>query len=101
VEASKKTLMKILKKKLPNKKGGWVEYIPKILWSYRTTSRTTTRETPYSLMFGTEVVIPAEIGSPSFRIQHYNPDLNDSGINLYLDLLHEKREIARIRVAAY
>jgi hypothetical protein len=92
VETTNKTLMKILKKKLPSKKGGWVEYIPEVLWSYRTTNRTATGETPYSLTFGTEAVIPAEIGSPSFRVEHYNPGLNSDGINLYLDLLQEKRE---------
>jgi len=101
VEATNKTLMKTLKKKLPCRKGGWVEYISEVLWSYWTTSRTTTRETPYSLTFGTESIILAEIGSPNLRIQHYNPGLNDAGINLHLDLLHEKQEEARIQVAAY
>jgi hypothetical protein len=58
--------MKILKKKLPSKKGGWVEYIPEVLWSYWTTSQTATGETPYSLTFGTKFVNPVEIGSPNF-----------------------------------
>jgi ribonuclease HI len=101
VEATNKTLMKILKKKLTEKKGAWVEFIPEVLWSYRTTTRTPTGETPYSLTFGTEAVIPAEIGSPSFRVSHYNPGLNDVGINLHLDLLPEKREEATVRMAAY
>jgi len=93
--------MKTLKKKLPCRKVGCVEYISKVLWSYRITSKTATRETPYSLTFRTEAVIPAEIGFPSFRIQHYNPSLNDAAINLHLDFLHEKREEERIQVATY
>jgi hypothetical protein len=78
-----------------------VEYIPEVLWSYRPTNQTTTGETPYFLTFGTEAIILAEIGSPSFPIQPYNPDLNDEGITLHLDLLHEKREEAKTRGATY
>jgi hypothetical protein len=66
-----------LKKKLEKKKGAWVEYISEVLWSYRTTIRTLTGKTPFSLIYGTKVVIPAEVGSPSFRVAYYNPGLND------------------------
>jgi len=80
-------LVRTLKKKLEKKKGAWVEYIPEVLWSYRTTSRTLTGETPFSLTYGTEAVIPAEVGSPSFRVAYYNSGLNDESIKLHLDLL--------------
>jgi hypothetical protein len=46
--------------------------------------------TPFSVTYGTEAVIPSEVGSPSFRASYYNPGLNDEGINLHLDLLPEK-----------
>jgi hypothetical protein len=64
--------VRTLKKKLQKKKGFWVEYIPEVLWSYRTTIRTPTGETPFSLTYGTEAVIPAEIGSSSFKMAYYN-----------------------------
>jgi len=54
VEATNKTLVRKLKKKLEKKKGAWVEYVPEVLWSYRTTKRTPTGETPFSLTYGTE-----------------------------------------------
>jgi hypothetical protein len=76
VEATNKTLVKILKKKLLKRKGGWVEYLQEVMWSYRTTPSSATSETPYSLAFRVEAVIPIEIGSPSYRIQHYNPGFN-------------------------
>jgi transposase InsO family protein len=101
VEATNKTLVKILKKKLPKRKGGWVEYLLEVMWSYRTTTSSATSETPYSLAFGVEAVIPVEIGSPSFRIQHYNPRFNSEGLKLHLDLLEEKREEVRVRTSAY
>jgi hypothetical protein len=77
VEATNKTLVRTLKKKLEKKKWAWVEYIPEVLWSYRTTRRTPMGETQFSLTYGTEAVIPAEVGSPSFRVAYYNPGLND------------------------
>lgn len=101
VEATNKSLVKILKKKLSKRKGGWVEYLPEVLWSYRTTASSATSETPYSLTFGNEAVIPVEVGSPSFRIQHYNPEFNDEGLKLHLDLLEERRERAKIKTNAY
>jgi hypothetical protein len=78
-----------------------VEYLPEVMWSYRTTPSSATSETPYSLAFGVEAVIPVEIGSPSYRIQHYNPRFNSEGLKLHLDLLEEKREEARVRTFAY
>jgi hypothetical protein len=41
--------------------------------------RTPIEETPFSLTFRTETIIPAEVGSPSFRVSHYNLGLNDEG----------------------
>ena len=58
VEGTNKTIKKLLKKKLQQKKGLWVEELPNVLWAYRTTRRTTIEETPYSLVFGTESVLP-------------------------------------------
>jgi hypothetical protein len=101
VEATNKTLIQMLKKKLGRKKGAWVEYLPKVLWSYRTTVRTATGETPFALTYGMEAVIPVEVGSSSFRVAHYNPGLNEEGINLHLDLLQERREDAHAACAAY
>lgn len=46
-------------------------------------------------------MIPAKVGSLSFRVSHYNPGLNDEGITLHLDLLQERRDEARITWAAY
>jgi len=83
VEATNKTLVRTLKKNLEKKKkGAWVEYIPEVLWSYRTTKRTPMGETLFSFTYGTEAVIPAEVGSPSFRVAYYNPGFNDEKIQV-------------------
>ena len=46
----------------------WHEKLPFALLGYRTTVRTSTGATPYLLVYGTEVVIPAEFEIPSLRV---------------------------------
>lgn len=96
VEATNKTLLKTLKKKLGKKKRAWAEYVPEVLWAYRTMTRTPTGATPFSLTYGSEAIIPAEVGSPSFQVSYYNPGLNDEGIKFNLDLLQERRDEAQV-----
>nr|GEV83590.1 reverse transcriptase domain-containing protein [Tanacetum cinerariifolium] len=48
-------------------KKGWVDELPNVLWAHRTSLKTSNEETPYSLMFGSEAVIPAEIGMPTHQ----------------------------------
>ncbi|XP_070046272.1 uncharacterized protein [Nicotiana tomentosiformis] len=67
VEAANKNIKKILRK-MVNNYMQWNEKLPFSLLGYRTTVRTSTGETPYLLVYGTEVVIPAEVEIPSFRI---------------------------------
>lgn len=50
-----------------NKKD-WHERLPEALWAYRTTCRTPTQATPYSLVFGGEAVLPLEVQIPSLRV---------------------------------
>ncbi|KAG9446503.1 hypothetical protein H6P81_012631 [Aristolochia fimbriata] len=67
-EAFNKTLCKILKKTVGAHKRSWDEKLPEALWAYRTTARTPTQSTPYSLVYGTEAVLPLEVQLPSLRI---------------------------------
>ena len=46
----------------------WHEKLPYALLGYRTAIRTSTGATPYSLMYGMEAVLPAEVEIPSLRI---------------------------------
>ncbi|XP_024028364.1 uncharacterized protein LOC112093682 [Morus notabilis] len=91
VEAVNKILKYTLKKRLDDLKGKWAEELPKVLWAYRTTSRTTTGETPFSMAYGVEAVLPVEIETPTLRTVVHNDDDNAEGMNGELDLLEEKR----------
>ena len=66
VEVANKTIKDNLKKKLERLKGAWVDELPMVLWAYRITPKEATWETPFSLVFETEAVIPAEVGLPSY-----------------------------------
>ena len=58
-------------------KGAWLEELPSILWAYRTTTRTPTRETPFNLTYGTEAVILVEVGLISLRRELFDERSND------------------------
>ena len=60
-------LLKIIEAKLDDAKGAWLEELPKVLWAYRTTARIPTGETPFRLTYGTEAVLPVEVGVTSIR----------------------------------
>ena len=71
--------------------------LPFALHGYRTSARTSTGATPYSLVYGMEVVLPIELHIPSLRI------MKDAGLNKddwiqtrldQLNLIDEKRFIA-------
>ena len=66
-EASKKTLLTALKKRLDSAKGKWVEELPGVLWAYRTTAWKPTGISPFVLTYGMEAVIPTKIGLPTIR----------------------------------
>ena len=49
VKAVNKMIKHTLKTKLKDLRGRWVYELPKLLWAYKTTARSTTRETSFSL----------------------------------------------------
>ena len=76
VEAVNKIIKLNLKMKLEECKGLWAEELPKVLWAYKMTSRTSTRETPFSLTYGVEAMILVEVRTPSLRRETYDQEEN-------------------------
>ena len=94
--------MEGIKTRLGRERKGWVDELPNVLWAHRTSLKTSNGETPYSLTFGCEAVIPAEVGMPTHRTMMIKSEKdNDEEIRLNLDLLIERREAAAIREARY
>nr|GEX91593.1 reverse transcriptase domain-containing protein [Tanacetum cinerariifolium] len=66
------------------------------LWAHRTMIKSSNEGTPFSLTYGTKVVIPAEIGMPTLRTSKIDMVQNDEALEINLDLLEERREQAAI-----
>ncbi|GJV17147.1 reverse transcriptase domain-containing protein [Tanacetum coccineum] len=66
VERANKSLMHGMKARLGRERTGWVDELPNVLWAHQTMLKTSNGETPFSLTYGSEAVIPAEIGMPTF-----------------------------------
>ena len=98
-EAVNKIIVNRLKKRLDNAKGKWVEELSHVLWTYRTTPRKSSGETPFSMTYVAEVVIPLETGFPTSRTSSFNPNDNDKQLTKSLDLIEEKRENAMVQLA--
>ncbi|XP_075099396.1 uncharacterized protein LOC142176186 [Nicotiana tabacum] len=81
-------------------KGKWPEVLPGVLWAYKTTAKTSTGETPFSLVYDVEALIPVEIGELSTRYTQATEESNEEKMRVNLDLLEERRETALIRMAA-
>ena len=82
-----------------------MEELPHVLWTYRTTPRRSTGETPFSMTYGAEAVIPLETGFPTMKTNSFNPSDNDEhlkkNLDLIEDLIEEKRENAMVQLAYY
>ena len=91
----------MIKTRLKGAKGLWPEELPSILWAYRITARTPTGETPFRLTYGTEAVIPVEIGLTTWRTNNYDEGSNDVQLRSNLDLVDEVRAQAEARTRVY
>ena len=66
-EVTNKTLIKIISKMSQEYTGGWAMHLPDALWAYKKSPKLAIGFSPFSLVYGTEVVSPAEIMTPSLR----------------------------------
>ncbi|KAJ9539491.1 hypothetical protein OSB04_032224 [Centaurea solstitialis] len=96
-ESSNKVIINSILKRLKEAKGKWVEELPSVLWANRTTPRTSTGQTPFSLVYGCEAVLPIESQLPIAR--HRTMEQNVIDLYYNLDALEELREKAFQKMA--
>ncbi|GJY42976.1 reverse transcriptase domain-containing protein [Tanacetum coccineum] len=96
VERANISLGEGIKARLDERSKDWIEELSHVLWSHRTMIKSSNEETPFSLTYGTEAVIPAEIGMPTLQTIEVDPTKNDEALEVNLDLVEEKREQAAI-----
>jgi len=95
------SLLKIIKTRLEGAKGIWLEELSSILWVYRTMTRTPIGKTPFRLTYGSKVVIPAEVGLASYKVDNYDERRDNKTMRLQLDLVDEVRAAAEQRLTRY
>ncbi|XP_022014162.1 uncharacterized protein LOC110913648 [Helianthus annuus] len=100
VEKENRSLLDGIKRRLGYEGSSWVEELPNVLWAHRTMPKTSNNETPFSLTYGTEAMIPTEVGLPSLRRLITDND-NERLLREGLDLLEERREATTINEATY
>ncbi|GJR57387.1 reverse transcriptase domain-containing protein [Tanacetum coccineum] len=99
VERANRSLGEGIKARLGKDNKNWIEEISHVLWAHRIMIKTSNGDTLFSLTYGTEVVIPAEIGMPTFKTAKVDMEKNDEALQINLELLEEKREQAAIAEA--
>ena len=100
-EAINKVIINGIKKRLDDAKGKWVEEMPHVLWTYRITPCRSTGETPFSMTYGAETVIPLEIGFLTLKTSSFSLNSNENLLERGLDLIEERRENAMVQLAYY
>nr|XP_025703596.1 uncharacterized protein LOC112805422 [Arachis hypogaea] len=95
VESANKIILLGPKKRLDNKKSAWANELASVLWSYRTTEQSSTKETLFRLTYGLDAVIPVEIREPSPQLL-----LKGVGEAVEKDLIDEAREMAHLTETA-
>jgi len=91
---SNRIILDNLCKSLDKAKDKWADKLPGVLWAYRTTKCVPTDETPFSLAYGMEAIIPVDINMPTFRVE---------GVvqNQMIPYSEERRQPVQIHIAAY
>ena len=77
------------------------EELPNVLWAYWITPRRFTGETPFSLTYGGEAVIPTEVSLCNAQVSTFVLVENEELMVKQLDSLEEHRESATIKLAEY
>lgn len=92
VEAFNKILEKGLTKIVSANRDDWDERVPAKLWAYRTTVKQTHKQTLFQLVYGQEVVVPAEFIVPSIFISEATKMIDDAYLKERMEQLMELDE---------
>ncbi|XP_071714676.1 uncharacterized protein [Rutidosis leptorrhynchoides] len=98
-EVTNRDIVSRFKKRLNEKRIGWVDELSNVLWAYRTTFKKSTGETPFSLVYGSEAMIPAEILVPTHRVANFDETANNDALCENLNFVDERRLMAAIKEA--
>jgi hypothetical protein len=85
-----------------NKSGPkWLQQLPVVVWSLRTTLIRATGFTPFFLVYGAEAILPTDLEYGSPRVRGYDEGANQRARENSLDQLDEARTMALMYSARY
>nr|AAK52152.1 putative gag-pol polyprotein [Oryza sativa Japonica Group] len=96
-EASNKSLIKLIKRKISDYPRQWHTRLAEALWSYRMACHGSIQVPPYKLVYGHEAVLPWEIRIGSRRTELQNDLMADEYYNLMAD---EREDLVQSRLRA-
>ena len=99
-------VLKILKRMKHEYGGKWSDHLTFVLWACRSSMKTATGFSPFSLVYRTEAINPVELVVPTPRVvleenQKDTKDTNNQRRLAVLEGLDEEREVARRRSLRY
>ena len=105
-EATNKVLIKIISKMSQEYTGGWATNLLDTLWGYRKLPKFAIGFSPFSLVYGTEVVSPVEVMTLSLRVmQIHGKEKKEEAFTVEmcedLEGLNERREEAQEHSCRY
>jgi hypothetical protein len=90
-----------LYKELEDYGSKWIEELLKVVWALRTQVSKATEYSPFFLVYGSEVVLPADLIWTSLRIEQYDEGEAKHTRRLELDNTEEFRVNATLHLARY
>jgi hypothetical protein len=82
-----------LKKRLhdaaSSKRGKWIKELPNALWGLRTQPSKPTGQSPYSLVYGSEAILPADVMWDSPTVEQYDEGISKDSRRVDIDGLKE------------
>jgi hypothetical protein len=86
---------------LEKAKHAWVDELPSVLWSLRTTPNAATQETSFFLVHGAEAVLLVKITHEAPKIATYDESTSNEALQDDVDALDEARDVALARCTQY
>ncbi|KAK1650270.1 hypothetical protein QYE76_068075 [Lolium multiflorum] len=92
-EASNKSLIKLIKRKIDEHPRRWHEVLSEALWAYRMSCHGAIKTSPYHLVYGQEAVLPWEITAGSRRVAFQNDLTTEEYAALMSDSIEDVTEL--------
>jgi hypothetical protein len=105
VERANGLVLDALKKQLhdaANTKGGkWIKELPNALWGLRTQPTKPTGQSPYSLAYSSEAILPTDVMWDSPAVEQYDEGISENRRRVDIDGLEEARCATLVQSARY